>query len=346
MSYKKELSFGLDIGDRSLKVLQFRVRKNKTYLEAFSELALPPGLIVDGEILKPDEVAISIKKILQQAHIGGENVITALPEAKTFIKILEIPKHKSIPLAKRVADELERHLPYELDQVWWDMAPIKEQETKTMVLTGAAPRDLVNSYTNLLSGLGLTLLLLDLEPLAIARAAISANKDTGCSLIADLGGSKSTLIVAVKDTVISTADARSSGSELTVLIAKNMKVEEKAAEEMKRKYGLTHTAADYSAVLKEYTDRLASRIQEIFSFSLTHEAFCPAVSQILLSGGGALLKGLPEALEKNLKIPVRIADPWINARDDIAGKIGKETGIRFVTAAGLALSALNYDHAG
>lgn len=331
---RKELSFGLDIGDQSLKALQFQTHQNKPRLKGFAEITLPPGLIQGGEILKPEEIAKHIKTATQKARIFAKNVVIALPEAKTFIKLLNIPISNSTSANQLIQDELAHHLPFEIDEVWWDFKIIKQQENQLLALVGAAPKQLINTYIKLLDLADLVPVALDLEPLAIARALIKANTAPTCTMIVDLGATKSTLIVTAQNAIIATADGHSAGNQLTEQLAKKLGINSADAQEMKHKFGLASDNSEYLEVIKAYTDSLITRVKETINFTHTHNPDYPAVSEIILSGGGALLKKLPEALSTALKIPARIADPWVNT------KLGPSS----TTACGLALTALGYDH--
>ena len=331
---RKEISFGLDIGDQSLKVLQLQAHHNKPRLKGFAEITLPPGLIQGGEILKPEEVAKHINSALQQAHIFARHTVVALPEAKTFIKLLNIQTHDTTPITQLIQEELTHHLPFEIDEVWWDFKIIKQQETNLLALVGAAPKQLINTYIKLLDLAGLIPVALDLEPLAIARALIIEGSASTCTMIADLGATKSTLIVANQNSIIATADGHSTGNQLTEQLAKKLAIDSADAQQMKHKFGLADGSPEYLAVVKEYTDSLINRIKATIDFTHTHNPDYPAISEITLSGGGSLLKKLPETLSTALKIPARIANPWVNT------KLGPNS----TTACGLALTALGYDH--
>ena len=67
------------------------------------------------------------------------------------------------------------------------------------------------------------------------------------------------------------------------------------------------------------------------------------ISKILLCGGGANLKGLPETLSSAVKIPVSVGNPWVNvlpnAIKEVPGLSFKES-VSYSTAFGLALRGI------
>src|SRR3990167_9949073 len=87
-------SFGLDIGDLALRLAFLEKRKSGFKIKAYGEKLLPPGLISEGKIIKLDELAAILANLLENLDFGKikiKNVITCLPETKTFIKLISVP---------------------------------------------------------------------------------------------------------------------------------------------------------------------------------------------------------------------------------------------------------------
>ncbi|MBI4135342.1 type IV pilus assembly protein PilM [Candidatus Uhrbacteria bacterium] len=347
MSFRKELSFGLDIGDRSLKALQFVKSRNIISIAGFAEVALPPNVIENGDLKNAAQLSAALHTLVRKAGIVAERAVLALPERKTFLKLITFAPNAKLPLRLQLEQELARHLPYEIQEVFWDSYIVNNVNGVLTVLAGAAPKNIVKDYTNCIQNANLIPVLLDVEPLSIARAAISNTAPESCTLVVDLGGTKSTLIIANANTVFYTTDARASGEDLTEDITQKLKIEKKAAEELKIKYGINPTKkapAEYSKLVERYAKDLSDRIQQFINFSLSRESLCRGISLILLSGGGALLDGLSTYLGNALKIPVRLASPWAHINEFAVKAIDAQTGLRFTTATGLALKAMEFDH--
>ena len=149
--------------------------------------------------------------------------------------------------------------------------------------------------------------------------------------------------MAKSNTVVTTADGRSAADTLTSQIAQTLHIEIPEAEKMKLQHGLQGGPPQYAKIVEEYGRTLASRVSGVLSLSLTHD-YCPAITEMMLTGGGALLKGLPEALTRHLTIPTRLADPWVNTKSDFQKILPAADALRYTTAYGLALAAARYEH--
>ncbi|PIP24674.1 MAG: hypothetical protein COX33_00685, partial [Candidatus Nealsonbacteria bacterium CG23_combo_of_CG06-09_8_20_14_all_36_125] len=87
------------------------------------------------------------------------------------------------------------------------------------------------------------------------------------------------------------------------------------------------------------------RYLEYYQTHASHEHLPPdgkGVSKILLCGGGANLKGLPELLSLELRIPTELGNPWINilAEGKKVSKLPFEKSLSYTTAIGLALRGI------
>ena len=64
--------------------------------------------------------------------------------------------------------------------------------------------------------------------------------------------------------------------------------------------------------MRPFLERLLSEIRTSFDFYMT-EFQIPKVEKIIMSGGGAGLKGLREFLAEDLGIEIELADPFQSA---------------------------------
>ncbi len=344
MSYNKELTFGLDLGDRSLKVLQLSAHGKTTHLRKFGEITLSKDVASNGVPINEEALARAIREVLRKAGIVARNVIAALPEAKTFLKLLNITKNDATLFETQLRQLIELHIPLSLDEVWWDHQIVNDHELTSEVLLAAAPKTLTASYTSVLRRAGLTPVALDLEPLSIARALIGAPHKDQVVLIADLGATKVTLIAATSYTVLFTADGGISSDALSERIASELHIEPGNAEQMKKQLGVGNGAPQpYQAVIKVYLDQLVTGLQRAIAYTHEDGGARPAIALIMLTGGGSLLSGLPEYLTNTLKIKTILGDPWINTKDHIGAQIPPTLAPRFSTVSGLALAALRHD---
>ncbi|MES2203067.1 MAG: pilus assembly protein PilM, partial [Patescibacteria group bacterium] len=113
------------------------------------------------------------------------------------------------------------------------------------------------------------------------------------------------------------------------------------AEERKRKAGLSH-APEYADVYKSLELTLSPLVAEIARTAAAWEAReKQALSAVVLTGGGATLKGLKEFMQSKIQNELRLADPFAKTQAPaFLEAILKEAGPEFCVAVGLALRRL------
>lgn len=338
MSYQKELTFGLDFGDLGVKVMQLKRTKGSIKVAHFGEGTLEEGLLAQGEVKDMTRLAKRLKEIIGEAHIGAHHVVAALPETKTFSKLITVPASSKEQLETDIKGEVAKHVPLSFEEVWWDMDIVERSVGKLTALVGVAPRTLVEAYVKLLRSCGLTPVALDLEILAIARAALPAEiKPETVTLIADLGATKSTLILTKGNVVQMSADLGIAAEKKPAAAAYVEKLAPACARLLEA-IALTETTSPSVPVSAAPVEGAPPAAATPSAPAAPATPPAPAVT-LLLSGGGAALAGLPEAL-KALNFEVRLADPWARF-GGAAQNIAAPT--RFTTVIGLALYALELD---
>jgi type IV pilus assembly protein PilM len=104
------------------------------------------------------------------------------------------------------------------------------------------------------------------------------------------------------------------GQEITAMMAKRLGVETHEAESIKCRVGLlADTATETAVVIREAVRPLINEVRSSFAY-LTSGEQQTRVARLVLTGGGALLAGLADALSDQLGVEVGIADPLARLR--------------------------------
>ena len=365
----KPEAFGLDISDFSLKIIKLKKKGKQFNLASFGEAEIKPGVIEGGEIKEEEKLAETIKEAIK--NIKGEKlktkyVIASLPEEKTFLQVIQMPKMSEEDLKSAIVYEVEDYIPLPLEKVYLDyqiIPPIYDHVDHLDVLIVATPKKIVDSYLSSLKLAGLFPLAFEVESQAIARALIKDEVTTQPVLLVDIGETRTGFIIFSGYSLKLTSTILVSSKNFDELIAKNLKVSLKKAEGLKIKYGLEEKTKleiknektvikkeggkIFEAIIPALVD-LSQQIKRYLDYYQTHashEHLHPngnRVSKILLCGGGANLKGLINFLSLELKLPVFLGDPWINILPKERKEslpLSPEEGLKYTTAIGLAIRA-------
>jgi len=340
----KPVAFGLDISDSSIKVAKLKKGGKNFDLACFGEQLLPEGVIVGGEIKDEKILADFIKKAL--ANTKGEKlktkeVVVSLPDEKTFLRVIQLPKMAPEELAKAIFFEAENHIPIPLKDSYFDFKvvdPIIDSLDHSDVLLVATPKDVVDSYSRAIKLAGLSPRIFEIESLSVSRALIKNMITVNPVLLIDFGSIRTVLVIFAGRSIRFTSLLSFSSRQLTKDLAAGLKVSLDQARKIKMNHGLEpkikvqlqEKTGDFK-LEKEITEN--DRILEILDSSLSplvleikeflnfyyshrsHEHLLPTrneIKKILISGGGANLKDLDHYLTKKLGISTIIGNPWTN----------------------------------
>lgn len=319
---------GLDISDLSIKLVQLDKSRDKIKIQALSKLNLPQGIIVNGEIKNKAELIKAIKKIIADplyGKVSSEKVVACLPESKTFIKLIEIQKSPN-HLADIIGSEIEKHVPMELNEIYYDWQIIEELTDKYLVLIGATPKNIVNQYTDLLDQAKLSPIALEIEPISICRSLLkeetfSLKPIAGDNLnygIIDIGANHACMIFYSGHTILFTVSMPISGEEITAKISQTLDLTKEQAEKAKIICGLDENKANgvIKNILTDNLKNLMEKIKEAISFYENYFNQRGPLNQILLCGGGANMLNLKKIISKKFSVEVKLADALTNLSEE------------------------------
>lgn len=316
---------GLDISDLSLKIIQLRKRGRKIKIKAMGRVKLPAGLIESGIIRDKDQVAKSIVKLVSSPEVGKVNtneVVVCLPEAKTFLKLIEIDKTENDDDIKDlIAQEVEKHIPMKISEIYYDWQLIRNLPKKQLILVGASPKKLIDDYAETLSRAKLTVAAMEPEPISVCRCLIpdespkfkrDGRENYG---IIDIGATNASLTVYAQTTIVFTSSMPISGEKITEKIAEALDVKKEKAEKTKIIYSLDESEEerpDVNKILSDMVNELTSKFKEAISFYNKNYSHWGKIDKILLCGGGANFKNLEKILSIETNIETIRGDALIN----------------------------------
>lgn len=315
---------GLDISDLSLKMVQLKKSGRKIKIKAMGRTELKPGMIESGEIKDKQGVSKAINKLINDPEIGKvdtNEVVACLPEAKTFLKLIKI-KDDYGETEESVKAEIEKNVPMDIDDIYYDWQIIKSSSREKIVLAGASSKKLINDYTSVIGESKLTVAALEPEPISICRCLLeeerpkAKKKDSGNYGIIDIGAANASLAIYAAGTLVFTAQMPISGEKITEKISQSLKIDRQKAEKMKIIYSLDEDKQEkkeVNKILSEMVKDLSKRIRQVLDFYNKNYSHWGKVDKLLLCGGGANFKNL----EKILSIETDIESFRGNALNNI-----------------------------
>lgn len=337
-------SVGFDISDQSIRFVEL-VRSNTTIsLKSFGEEKIPPGVVSAGKIVNKDQFCKVVTNLRKKYNFSTVHV--SLPEEQVYLFEIDIPKVASDNIRQTIELSLEEHIPITATDTLFDYDLVSETTDNYTVQVQAVPEAIVNAYLAPLAEAGLTVVSLELEAQAIARAILTPN-DPHTYMVLDFGSTRTGVSFISNGIVSFTTTFDIGGATQTAIIAKHFNITTEQAEVLKRERGLLRSGDDKDlfAVLLNNLSILRDEINKHYIFWHTHPdehgQAKPRIEKVLLCGQSSNLAGFAEYLSASLKTQVVQTDAWVNIRTtgDYVPDIPKDQSLGYVTAIGLALSS-------
>ncbi|MBX4216122.1 pilus assembly protein PilM [Candidatus Parcubacteria bacterium] len=336
---------GLDISDKSIRFLGFRKEKGAFRIDRYAERSLPAGIVVAGKIKdakKMKEVLMDFK----EEH-GLEFVRVSLPEEQGYLFQMQIPRVHRREIKESIALSLEEHAPVKALESVFDYEIVREASDGFVLQVSAIPSTIVESYADIFIASGLIPMSFEIEAQAIARAVVPQNA-MGTYMVVDFGQTRTGIAIVSGGIVVFTSTIEIGGALITEAISSKLSLPSAAAEVLKRERGLVRERhkgkEDIFPVVLAAAATLRDDINRHFVYWHTHkEDEAPAhrtIEKLILCGGEANLRGLPEYLARSMRVKVELADVWSNVITPPAylPEIPRNDSLTYATAIGLALA--------
>jgi type IV pilus assembly protein PilM len=303
---------GLDIGTSAVRAAQVAVGRGGAALQAFGQVALPAGAVVDGEIRDADAVAEAVNQLFKRAKLRTKQVIIGVANQRVVVRQVDLPyleeKEFRSSLRFQVADQIPMPVETaELDfQILGDYMT-DNQDHMMRVLLVAAATDMVESFVGVATTAGLEVAGVDLTPFAVARAlSPSARAETGSAggqAIVDVGAGVTSILVHHNGEARFVRILLVGGDDATNALSTQMGVSLEEAEAMKLDLGRGVGTPQAQQVLQGRVASLVEEIRGSLDYYASQEDATP-LADIIMTGGGSLTPGLMASVEQMVRLRV------------------------------------------
>lgn len=358
-----ESVIGIDIGSSSIKVVQLRKKGGKAVLETYGSLSLGPYTKLPvGDVVNLDNSSLSLalRDVMREAGITTKSAGIAIPAGASLIFLIELPEQISTKeYATIVPTEARKYIPVPISEVSLDFWPIPHKESspeevspdvlsgnapvsdikKNEILVAAIHNDTINKYRDVIKQSDIDAGFFEIEVFSSIRATFG--RELSSVLLVDFGASRTKLAI-IEFGIVRVFHIVNRGSrDITNALSKSLSIPFEKAEEMKRQVGITPNPVDSSVydITRLSIDYILS---ETSSVVLNYEKkYGKTINKVILSGGGALLKGFLPIAEDTFRAEVVLCDPFnkVEAPAFLAPVLAI-TGPEFTVALGLALRKL------
>ena len=317
---KKEHLVGLDIGSRTIKAAEIVESKKGRIIKRFGMADIQPGLIEDGAINEPEEVAEAIRGLFKSYNLREKNVAISIGGYSVIVKKINVQTMAEDQLQETIHFEAEQYIPFDISDVNLDfqiLGPNENNPNQMNVFLVAAKKEMVNDYINLVGLAGLNPCIIDVEAFALQNIfEINYDlKDENIALI-DIGASKTSLNILkgsnsvfmrdvslgcaqINQKIISLVNCSFEESETVKLGGQTDKISDEDLKQI-----ITGVVADWCTEIRRALDFFYSTYPD------------DQIKRIVLSGGGGNIADFRQLLAAEASAEVETINPFNNFQLD------------------------------
>ncbi len=350
-SQKESRGVGIDIGSSSIKVVEIARKGDKAELITYGLLEIGPygnkeiGRVVN---LSADVYSEALTDVLRESKVTTNVSGMAIPFRSSFMRLLELPSVTRAELDKMVPIEARKYIPVPMNEVSLDWSVVPQVNSiSTMngnspesvnVLLVAIHNDVLSRFDSISQKTSLTNKFLEVESYSALRSVVPQSNET--IMLCDMGAASTKIYISHKGFVVFSHIINTGSQDMTLNMSKSMRIPINEAEQIKRTQGMVRTGDGQvfticDLVLSHILDEIAD-VRSSFE-----DKYQTRITKIVLIGGGSVIKGGREIIEKKFAIETVIADPFNSVvlpeflRDTVS-----EIGPYFAVATGCALRAI------
>ena len=312
---------GLDIGSSAIKLVELKDAKGGGYRLVKTGLeTLSPEAIVDGAIMDASLVVDTVNRIVSSLGVRNNDFGTSLSGHSVIIKKISLPTMSAEELAESIRWEAEQYVPFDINDVNLDYVVLDAAGGETMdVLLVAVKKDKIGDYTSVITQVGKTPALVDVDAFALQNAyEINYPIEPGRVVaLVNIGASVTNVNVLSGSNTIFWRDISFGGNQYTDAIQKQLSLGFEQAEVLKKgESSGDHSMQDILPILRSVSEDLAQELQKTFDFFIATTS-TEKIDQIFIAGGSSRVVNLDSQLKERFGIPVEIMNPF--RQIDISG---------------------------
>ena len=343
-SKEKKSVLGVDIGTSAIKIVQMRRERGRVILETYGAIALGPYAGVEigrATSLGADKIAEALKDVVREANVTTKDAAISIPYSSSLVSLIKLPAEVEKKLPQVMPMEARKYIPVPISEVLLDWSVVggstKAQDGKIEVLLVAIHNETIAKFKSIGDSAALTTAFFEIEVFSAARAAL----EHGLAPVAvvDMGAATTKFYIVERGLIRESHIISQGAQDLTLACSRALNMSVVEAEHRKRKHGLS---GEDVGLKKSLELSLSTLVSEVSRTALSWEQrMNQTLGSMVLTGGGAALRGLKDHLQQKIQTEIRLADPFAKTQAPaFLEPVLKDAGPEFAVAVGLSLRHL------
>ncbi|MDB5187838.1 MAG: pilM [Candidatus Kaiserbacteria bacterium] len=337
---------GVDISDTSVKWVILEHVNGKVRVSSYGEISINAGIVDHGIVKDVAGLGLVIQQLKKAIH-PVTYMHVSLPEESVYVFSMSAAYGSTQDQIRTMIEfEFENRVPLSVGDAVYDFDIVKNEEGDQgmKIVVTAFPRELATNYARACEQGNMTALSFENELLSTSWAVADCAEEK-TTLLIDFGSSR-TGIACVRGRIpFFTATIPIGSGQMTEALVSSLGITDEQADTFKDTEGLQSPAdsSGYKALLP-IAEALGTQVERYFRlWGFEHDSTVSLIQEVILVGGGANVRGLPEYISQKIHVPVVRGNVWqrIGSFDEYIPPIEYDQSLQYATAIGLALRSIS-----
>lgn len=310
--------FSLDIGTRSIRVVQLAPRDNRDgagsfILKNYAYVPIDTKTSMDDSDVGVKKLGEIIINAIGQAGIKTKNVALGLPSSKAYTTIVDIPDQSEAELVRTIKYQADQYIPMAVEDAkvdWAILGQSPRDPSKKEVLLSSTSIDYSEKQLEFLENLGLNVVALEPDQIAISRSLNIVGSDS-VNMIVDFGELTTELTIVYQGAPRLVRSIPIGFNTVIQSAVKNLDIKEDQARQFILKFGLATDKLEGKvfAAIESSLENFTSEINKSIKFFQTRYPQMQ-VGQIIISGYAAMIPMMNQYVANYTNLRTVIGSPW------------------------------------
>ncbi len=307
--------FALDIGTTKVRVVQLKKNGAKWDLVRYGSAPIDTKTASSHGDEDQKRLSTIVTSLITQTGITARNVVVGIPSDKTFATVVDLPALPEQEMQSSIKYQAEQYIPTPIDETkvdWAILGKSSQDEQKVEVLLASVSRKYSESRLELVESLGLNVIAIEPDSIALARSLVSAGSKQ-VKLIIDLGDLSTDIVVVAGEAPRLIRGVAVGLQTLVKAAAQNLNIDENQAYQFITKFGLYPDKLE-GQIFKALETSIEQFVDEVDkSIKFFHSRY-PGnkIDEIIISNHGLSIPAFGEYLAAKTNIKAVAGNTWTN----------------------------------
>lgn len=305
--------FALDIGTTAVRVVQLRGGNGSWTLERYG--VAPVDIRVSNSDSAEDQRHLGeiITTVIGQSGIRAKDVIVGIPSNKMFATVIDMPEMPHNELGVTIRYQAEQYIPMSLDEAKIDWALLGKSvndPSKNEVLLASVANKFSEERLDLVEGLGLNVIAIEPDSVALTRALLPANV-TDARILVEIGDFATDIVMTYGDAPRLIRSLPTGMQTMVKATAQNLNIQNDQAVQFITKFGVQPDKLE-GQVTRALSSTVEQFVSEIIKSVKFFQTRYPSVKVggMIVSDYGVTIPALGSYLSEKVGLAVELGNPW------------------------------------